>query len=88
MASRDESSLSPKVLAKFDVKYDMTPHFLVANQIFHLSFIDLECDPHILHLRHQRVPPQRVVILIVNLDRFLDRLRNSDAILVSSLPVL
>ena len=88
MTTRDESSLSAKVLAEFDVPNDMASHFLVANQILHLPFMDFERDPHILHLCHQRVPPQSIAILTVDLDRFLDRLWNSDAVLVSPLPVL
>ena len=88
MTTSDESSLPTKVLAKFNVPNDVTPHFLVSNQVLHLTLIDFERNSDVLHLRHKRVLPQSVSILIVEFDSFLYRLWNADAILVGSLPIL
>ena len=61
-----QSCLTTEVLTKFDIKYHMKLDLLLSNWYVFLAFLEhLEGWSHILHLRHDCVPSQGVLILLV-----------------------
>jgi hypothetical protein len=73
MSSRDKTGLPPKVLAHFNIKYQMAFNLLIPDGYFKLRLVlSLKRRADVAHLFADRVPPQRVTILSIKLLGFLD----------------
>ena len=89
MAARHKSGLSAVVLPHFDIKHHMTFDLLVPGWYLQdVLFPDLESQSNIFCLLANRLPPQVVTILVVQLFRLLYRFWYPDPRLVSLNPVL
>ena len=89
MAAHHKSGLPVEVLPHFDIKHHMTFDLLVTGwYLRNVLFPDLKGQSNIFHLLANRLPPQVVTILMVQLFHLLFRFWYPDPKLQSSYPVL
>ena len=88
MVSSYNTSILAEAFSEVDIKNKIALDSLVTHQVLFITSVHFKRWYHILHLNHDDIPTKSVLILSIYLISFSNILWQSDAIFVSSQPVL